>query len=78
MFAKGPSTSHNSLKIIIQKKLLKSFSTSTYIMAQSGCSLKKAHMPNGMATQPPRVNTPYYWEIGVPKTVLETIGQWND
>jgi hypothetical protein len=33
MFIKGHSTSHNILKIIIRKTILKVFSTSTYIMA---------------------------------------------
>jgi hypothetical protein len=33
MLTKGPSASHNSLKIIVRKTLLKVFSTSTYIIA---------------------------------------------
>jgi hypothetical protein len=58
IFTKGPPTSHNFLKIIIQKMLLKAFSTLTSIMAQSGCRLKRGRMPKGMASQPPGVETP--------------------
>jgi hypothetical protein len=42
MLDEGPSASHNFLKITIQKTLLKTFSTSTCIMAQSGCKSKRA------------------------------------
>jgi len=34
MLTKGPVASHNSLKITIQKMILKTFSTSTFITAQ--------------------------------------------
>jgi hypothetical protein len=58
MLVKGPTASHNYLKIIVQKTLLNAFSTSTYITAQSGCKAKRAWMPKGMASQPLRVNAP--------------------
>jgi hypothetical protein len=57
MLAKDPSTSHSSLKIIVQKTLLKAFSTSTCIMAQLRCRLKRVPMPKRMASQPPWVET---------------------
>jgi hypothetical protein len=58
MFAKGNLASHNSLKIIIREMLLKVFLTLTCIIAQLGCRLRKAQMPKGMVSQPPRVDTP--------------------
>jgi hypothetical protein len=58
MPTKGPSTSHNSLKIIARETLLKMLSTLTYITAQSGCRMKRVRMPKGMASKPPRVNAP--------------------
>jgi hypothetical protein len=58
MLAKGPPASHNSLKITLQKTLLKMFSTSTYLMAQLWCRSKIVQMSQKMASQPPRVDTP--------------------
>jgi hypothetical protein len=52
MLAKGPPTSHNFLKIVIRKMLLKMFSTLTYITAQLRCRSRRAWMPKGMASQP--------------------------
>jgi hypothetical protein len=57
MLVKDPTTSHNSLKIVVRKTLLNAFLTSTYIMAQSGSKSKRAWMPKGMASQPLRVHT---------------------
>jgi hypothetical protein len=57
MFIKGPSASHNSLNIIVQKMLLKTFSTLTCITTQSWCRSKRAWMPKGMATWPLGVDT---------------------
>jgi len=45
-----PPTSHNFLKIIIQKTILKTFSTSTCIIAKLGCRLKRVWMPKEMAS----------------------------
>jgi hypothetical protein len=45
MFIKSLSTSHNSLKIVIQKMPLKTFSMSTYIMTQPRCKLRKVQTP---------------------------------
>jgi hypothetical protein len=42
------STSHNFFKIVIQKMLLKMFSTLTCITTQLRRTLKKALMPKGM------------------------------
>ncbi len=61
MFTKGPSTSRNSLKIIVQKMLLKTFLTLIYITTQLVCRLKKALMLKGMVSQPLRVETPNWW-----------------
>ncbi len=58
---KAPS-SHNSLKITTRKTLLKMFLTSTCITTQLGCKSNKAQMPKMMASQPPKVNTPNWWE----------------
>jgi hypothetical protein len=51
MFAKGPLTSCNSLKIIVQETLLKAFLTSTCITTQSGCKSKRVLMPQRMVSQ---------------------------
>jgi len=50
MLTKGPSTSHNSLKIVAQKMLLKMFVMLTYIMAQLRCRLRMVHMLKKMAS----------------------------
>jgi len=57
MLAKGPQTSCNFLKIIVQKMLLKTFSMSTYIVTQSRCRSRRALMPKEMASQPLKVDT---------------------
>ncbi len=61
MFAKSPLASHNFLKIVVQETLLKTFSTSTCIMAQSGCRSRMAQMLKRMASHPPGVDTPNWW-----------------
>jgi hypothetical protein len=53
-----PLASHNSLKIIARKTLLNVFSTLICIIAQSRCKSRRVQMPKGMASQPPKVNTP--------------------
>jgi len=58
MFVKGPPASHNFLKIIACETILKIFLMSTYITTQSWCRLRRVWMPKGMASKPPRVDTP--------------------
>jgi hypothetical protein len=58
MFAKGPLTSHNSLKIIVRETLLKVFLMLIYITTQLGCRSKKVRILKRMASQPLKVNTP--------------------
>jgi hypothetical protein len=53
-----PLGSHNFLKIITRETLLKVFLTSTCMMTQSRCKLKRVRMPKGMALEPSRVETP--------------------
>jgi hypothetical protein len=78
MLAKGPLTSHNFLKIIIQETLLKLFFTSTYIMAQLGCRLRRARMPKGwphnLQGSIPETNG----GIGALETAPKGVKQWND
>jgi hypothetical protein len=51
MLTKSPPTSHNSLKIIIQKMLLKTFFMSICVTTQLRCKSSRALMPKGMVPQ---------------------------
>jgi hypothetical protein len=78
MLAKGPSASRNSLKIITQEMLLKTFLTSTCITTQSRCTSKRVLMPKRVVSQPLGVETLNYGGRSVPKMAFKVIGQWSD
>jgi hypothetical protein len=50
MFAKGPSTSQSSLKIMVKKMPLKAFPTSICITTQSRCKSRRVLMPKRMVS----------------------------
>jgi hypothetical protein len=78
MFAKGPSTSHNYLKLITRETLLKTFSMSICITTQLRCRSKKVRMSKGWPHNLQGLTLQIDGGIGAFEMAPEVVGQWNN